>query len=66
MQVLTLTSVTVTMEAVIKTVTTLLGATPALAMLDMRKVAFMDVMVHISLLSGQPLSHLAYALHGRY
>ena len=58
-------SVPVTMEAVIKTVTTLLGATPALAMLDMRKVAFKDVLV-CALLNGQLLSHLAYALQGRH
>ena len=59
-------SVPVTMEAVNKTVTTVLVATHAHATLDMRKVAFMDAMVSITLLSGQPLSHLAYALHGRY
>ena len=59
-------SVPVTMEDVNKTVTTTLEATPAHATLDMRKMAFMDVMVYIPLLSGQPLSHLAYALHGRY
>ena len=54
------------MEAVLKTVTTVLEATHAHAMLDMRKVAFMDVLVRtwcISLLNGQQLSHIAY---GRY
>ena len=50
-------SVPVTMEAVNKSAKTLLEATPALAMLDMRKVASMDVMVYtyITLLNGQPV-----------
>ena len=39
-------SVTLTMEDVNKTVKTTLGATPALAMLDMRKVDSMVVLVH--------------------
>ena len=59
-------SVPVTKEDVNKTVSTVLEATPAHAMLDMRKVALMDVMVHITLLNGHQLSHLAYALHARY
>ena len=42
-----LASVIVVMEAVLKTVTTVLEVTVAHATLDMRKVAFMDAMVKI-------------------
>ena len=59
-------SVPITKEDVSKTVTTILEVTVAHAALDMRKVAFMDAMVCITLLSGHQLSHLAYALHARY